>query len=80
MSKKQWNINVADKPHTIEVEGGAWSVTGALKVDSNTVKVWKQWFLLPKEVEFEVEGIKASLRRKSVFASNFDLYIGGRKC
>jgi len=79
MNKKQWNINVADKPHIIEVEGGTWSVAGRLKVDGNTVKVWKQWILLPKEVEFEVEGTKAFLRRKSVFASNFDLYAGDRK-
>lgn len=80
MSKQQWNMNVADKPHIIEVEGGTWSVAGSLKVDGNIVKVWKQWILLPKEVEFEVEGTKASLRRKSVFASSFDLYVGDRKC
>ena len=80
MNKKQWNVNVTDKPHIIEVEGGTWSVTGRLKVDGNTVKVWKQWILLPKEVEFEVEGTKTSLRRKSVFASDFDLYVGGKKC
>ena len=80
MTKKQWNVNVVDKLHTVEVEGGDWSITGKLKVDGNTVKVWKQWILLPKEVEFEVEGTKASLRRKSVFASDFDLYVGGKKC
>ena len=79
MDKKQWNVTVADKTHIIEVEGGTWSVTGRLKVDGNTIRVWKQWISLPKEVEFEVEGTKASLRRKSVFASSFDLYVGDKK-
>ena len=54
MTKKQWNVNVADKLHIVEVEGGTWSFTGKLKVDDHTVKVWRQWLLLPKEVEFEV--------------------------
>jgi hypothetical protein len=79
MTKQQWNVNIVDKPHTVEVEGGAWSITGKLNVDGKTVKVWRQWLLLPKEVEFEVEGAKAFLRRKSKFASDFDLYIGDKK-
>jgi hypothetical protein len=79
MTKKQWNVNVADKPHIVEVEGGTWSIAGRLNVDGNTLKVWRQWFLLPKEVEFEVEGTKAFLKRKSRFASALDLYVGDRK-
>ena len=79
MSKKQWRVNVADKSRIIEVKGGTWSFTGELKVDDNKVKVWKQWFLLPKEVEFEVEGSKAFLRRRGMFSSDFDLYIGDKK-
>ena len=79
MTKKQWNVNVADKLHTIEVEGGTWSIAGELKVDGNKVKAWRQWLLLPKEVEFEVEGAKAFLKRKGMFASDFDLYVGGKK-
>ncbi len=79
MAKMQWNVEVANKAHIVEVEGGTWSIIGKLKVDGNTAKVWKQWFLLPKEVEFEIEGAKASLKRKSIFASDFDLYVGGRK-
>jgi hypothetical protein len=79
MTKKQWNVNVADKPHIVEVKGGTWSTTGRLNVDGNTLKVWRQWLLLPKEVEFEVEGTKAFLKRKSMFASDFDLYVGDRK-
>jgi hypothetical protein len=79
MTKKQWNVNVADKLHIVEVEGGTWSFTGKLKVDDHTVKVWRQWLLLPKEVEFEVEGVKAFLKRKGMFASNFDMYVGGMK-
>ena len=79
MTRKQWNVNVADKLHIIEVEGGTWSIAGELKVDGNTVKVWRQCLLLPKMVEFEVEGAKAFLKRKGMFASNFDLYVGDRK-
>lgn len=79
MTKKQWNVNVADKLHIVEVEGGTWSIAGELKVDGNKVKVWRQWLLLPREVEFEVEGAKAFLKRKGMFASDFDLYVGGRK-
>jgi hypothetical protein len=79
MPNKQWNVNVVDKPHTLEVEGGDWSITGKLKVDGNMVKSWKQWLFLPKEVEFDVDGGKAFLRRKSMFADDFDLYIGDRK-
>jgi hypothetical protein len=79
MTKKQWNVNVADKPHTIEVEGGNWAVKGKLKVDGNTVKVWSQWLLLPEEVGFNVEGEKAYLKRKSIFSSSFNLYIGDKK-
>ena len=80
MSKKQWNVKVADKPHIVEVKGGTWSVTGNLNVDGNKVKVWSQWLWLPKEVEFDVEGEKAFLKRKNMFSSNFNLYVGGRKC
>ena len=79
MTKKQWNVNVADKLHLVEVKGGKWSFVGELKVDGNKVKVWRQWLLLPKEVEFEVEGAKAFLKRKGTFASDFDLYVAGRK-
>ena len=79
MTNRQWNVNVADKLHIFEVKGGKWSFAGELKVDGNTVKVWRQWFLLPKEVEFEVEGVKAFLKRKGMFASDFDLYVSGRK-
>ena len=79
MTKQQWNVNVADKPHIVEVEGGKWSFTGKLKVDGNTVQVWRQWLLLPKEVGFEVEGAKAFLKRKGMFVSDFDLYVGSRK-
>jgi hypothetical protein len=79
MTKKQWNVNVADKPHTVEVEGGKWSITGELKVDGNSVRAWRQWLLLPKEVEFEVGGVKAFLKRKGMFASDFDLYFCGMK-
>jgi hypothetical protein len=79
MTKKQWNLNVVDKPHTVEVEGGKWSITGKLKVDGNTVRVWSQWLLLPKEVEFDIEGERTFLKRKSMFASDFDLYIGDKK-
>jgi hypothetical protein len=79
MTKKQWNVNVADKPHIVEVEGGGWSIKGKLKVDGNTVKVWSQWLLLPKEVQFDVGGQKAFLKRKSTFASDFDLYVGDKK-
>ena len=43
MTKKQWNVNVVDKQHTVEVECGEWSITGKLKVDCNMVKVWRQW-------------------------------------
>ena len=79
MTKRQWNVNVADKLHIVEVEGGTWSIAGELKVDGNTVRVWRQWLLLPREVEFGVEGAKAFLKRKGMFASDFDLYVGGRK-
>ena len=79
MTKKQWNVNLADKRHKVEVEGGKWSVVGELSVDDNKIKVWRQWLLLPGEVEFEIEGAKALLKRKSRFASDFDLYVGGRK-
>jgi hypothetical protein len=79
MTKKQWNVNVVDKLHIVEVEGGTWSIAGKLKVDGNTVTVWRQWLLLPREVGFEVEGAKAFLKRKGMFASDFDLYVGGRK-
>ena len=79
MAKKQWNVNVADKSHTIEVVGGTWSIARELKVDGNRVKAWRQWLLLPKEVEFEIEGVKASLKRRGMFASDFDLYVGSIK-
>jgi hypothetical protein len=79
MTKRQWNVNVADKPHIVEVEGGSWSITGKLKVDGNMVKAWRQWLLLPREVEFEVGGAKAFLKRRSMFTSDFDLYVGDRK-
>jgi len=79
MTKKQWNVSVADKPHIVEVNGGAWSISGELKVDGNKVKAWRQWLLLPREVEFEVEGEKAFLKRKGMFASDFDLYVGDKK-
>ncbi len=79
MAKKQWNVNVDAKPHIVELGGGAWSIAGELKVDGNTVRTWRQWFLLPKEVGFEVEGMKAFLKRKSTFASDFDLYVGDKK-
>ena len=79
MAKKQWSVDVANKTHIVEIEGGTWSIAGKLKVDGNTAKVWKQWLLLPKEVEFEVEGVQAFLKRKGMFASDFNLYVGGRK-
>ncbi len=79
MIKQRWEVNLAEKPHTLEVEGGDWAVRGSLKVDGNTEKAWYQWFTLPKEVDFEVGGEKASLKRKSTFASEFDLYIGEKK-
>ena len=79
MAKKQWKVTIADKLHTVEVEGGTWSIAGELKLDGNKVKVWRQWLLLPKEVQFEVEGAKAALKRKGMFASDFDLYVSGKK-
>ena len=79
MTKKQWKVNVDDKLHIVEVEGGKWSFTGKLKVDGNMVQVWRQWLLLPREVEFEVEDVKACLKQKGMFASDFDLYVGGKK-
>ena len=79
MPEKQWNVYVADKPHSIEIEGGNWSTKGRLKVDGNTIRVWSQWLLLPREVGFNVEGQKASLKRQSTFASAFDLYVSDKK-
>jgi hypothetical protein len=79
MAGKQWNVNIAGKPHIIEVDGGTWSFAGKLKVDDNTVKTWNQWIMLPKELAFDFDGQKAFLRRKSTFASSFDLYVGDKK-
>lgn len=79
MAKKQWNINVADKLHIVEVEWSRWSNAGELKVDGNTVKVWGSGWWVPREADFEVEGTKAFLKRKGMFAEDFDLYVGGRK-
>jgi len=79
MVKQRWEVTVADKQHILEVEGGDWAVRGRVKVDGSIQKAWSQYFTLPQEVEFEVGGEKAFLRRKSTFASEFDLYIGDKK-
>ena len=79
MPKKQWNINVADKLHIVEVKWSGWSNAGELIVDGNAVKVWGSGWWVPREVEFEVEGAKAFLKRRGMFVEDFDLYVGGRK-
>ena len=75
----QVTLTVNGKQHTVEIMGGI-TIKGGVKVDGNVVKICHQWVLLPKKVDFEIEGKKASLHRKSTFAAGFDLFLGNKKC
>jgi len=79
MAGIKWNVNIAGKPHILDIDGGTWSFKGKLKVDGNIVKTWNQWILLPKELDFDVDGQKRFLKQKSTFTSSFDLYVGDKK-
>ena len=84
MAKKQWNVNIADKLHVVEVDWSRWSTSGEIRVDGNVVQAWGSGLFIPREVKFMVEGTEAFLRRKGIFSvffiyDDFDLYVGGRK-
>lgn len=78
MAEKQWGINIANKQYRIVVKWSRWTNAGELKVGGNVVKVWSPGIFVPEEVQFDIEGKRAILRRTSFPLQSWDLYVDGK--
>jgi hypothetical protein len=51
---------------------------GKLVVDGNEVHTWKTLAEFPKEIDFDIEGKYAVLRKKGFFSTRLELFLDGK--
>lgn len=86
---REWTVKIEGKEHVVEVDYGAFlrdpedpagqvlfQRDGKLLVDGNELQTWKSG--LPKEINFEIEGKPASLRKKGWLTKNLALFLEGQ--
>ena len=79
MARRTFNIVVVGQDILVEVKWSRLSNAGEIRVNGKPVKGWGSGMWVPREVDFEVAGEKATLVRKGFFWENWSLIIGGKK-
>ena len=75
---RRWQVEGARKEHVVEYSLKL-AGDGEASVDGKIVAAWGSNLSgLPKEVQFEIEGKPATLRRTGAIAQHFDLVYEGK--
>ena len=75
---RRWRVESGGKEHMVEYGARAMG-DGEAMVDGKIVASWGSSFWgLPKNVQFEIDGKPASLRRTGMMSQHFDLVYEGK--
>jgi len=83
-----WHVKIEDKDYVVAVDYGMFlrnpedqsfefNREGKLLIDGNEVQTWKTKF--PKEINFDIGGKPAVLRKKGLFAKKLELFLEGEQ-
>lgn len=74
--RRRWEVKIEDKEYTIGVGYPNLFSKREILVDGESVD---SMYGLPKKKDFEINGMKATLRRRSTLNRNLELYLEGDK-
>ena len=88
---KTWTVEIEGKKHLVELSYPVeplfdddkgiqeqQAIDGKLVVDGSELNTWKPRTEFPKQINFEIVGKPAVLRKKGVFSSGLDLFVEGK--
>jgi hypothetical protein len=76
---RRWRIECEGKEHWVEYVANEWTASGEVLVDGKVVASWGTSFSgLPRNVQFEIGGKPATLRRTGLLDQHLELVFEGR--
>jgi hypothetical protein len=79
MAIQKFMVSVTDKETTVEVYWSRWSYDGEVRVDGNVVRRWDKGKWVPRRVEFEICGEKATIHRTGWLVEKWLLIVNDEK-